>query len=162
NEEVDLATRRQQLLQSIASGGMELGSNGKAKQDEDADEGPEVQSNKVAAEKAALAERLRQENIAKTAGDSEQASSAASRRGLDVNSAQRMLYGSLGVRPPKTQEQKDTLQKRLAGRQGTEMPKRKSSAQAEQAEVTEEAEADDEDAWLQRIDLRAVECCEEG
>ena len=163
NEELDLATRRQNLLQSIASGGIELGSNGKAKQDDDADEGPEVHSNRTAAEKAALADRLYKENMAKIASDPEQASSAASRRGLDVNSAQRLLYGSLGVRAPKTQEQKDATQKRLAGRQGTEMPKRKASAQAQQPEVAEEeAEADDENAWLQRIDLRAVECCEEG
>jgi hypothetical protein len=122
-----------------------------------------VHSNRTAAEKAALADRLYKENMAKIASDPDQAPSAASRRGLDVTSAQRLLYGSLGVRRPKTQEQKNALQKKLAGRQGTEMPKRKASTQAEQPKVTEkEAEADDENAWLQRIDLRAVECCEEG
>jgi hypothetical protein len=88
---------------------------------------------------------------------------APNRRGLDMSSAERLLYGSLGVRAPKTQEQKDTLQKKLAGRQGTAATKSKSKAQAKQSEIAEvEAEEEDPDAWMQRIDLRAVECCEEG
>jgi hypothetical protein len=161
SEEVDLATQRQQLLDSIASGGVEIGANGKAVREESGDEGPEVHSNRIAAEHAALTERLYRENIDSMTGDASPA--APSRRGLDMSSAERLLYGSLGVRAPKTQEQRDALQKRLAGRQGTAAPKSQSKAQPKPSEIAEpEAEEEDPDAWLQRIDLRAVECCDEG
>jgi hypothetical protein len=164
SEEVDLATQRKQLLDSIASGGVEIGVNGKAVREESGDEGPEVHSNRIAAEHAALTERLYRENINSMTGDASPA--APNRRGLDMSSAERLLYGSLGVRAPKTQEQKDATQKKLAGRQGTAAPKSKSKAQLKQPETAEpeapEAEEEDPDAWLQRIDLRAVECCDEG
>lgn len=157
--EADLAARRELLMQSIASGGIEIGANGKAVSDEDMDEGPEVQSNKLAAEKAALTEKLYQESIDSMAAQEAQQSAASNRRTLDVNSAERLLYGSLGVRTPKTQEQKDALQKKLAG---TAASKKKSKRQpdraAEEAEDAEEEVAD----WASAIDLRAVECVEEG
>lgn len=163
SEEVDLATQRQQLLASIASGGVEIGANGKAVREESGDEGPELHSNRLAAEQAALTERLYRENINSMTEDVSASPGAPNRRGLDMSSAERLLYGSLGVRAPKTQEQKDTLQKKLAGRQGTAATKSKSKAQAKQSEIAEvEAEEEDPDAWMQRIDLRAVECCEEG
>jgi len=163
SEEVDLATQRQQLLASIASGGVEIGVNGKAVREESGDEGPEVHSNKIAAEHADLTERLYRENINSMTEDASASPAVPNRRGLDMSSAERLLYGSLGVRAPKTQEQKDALQKRLAGRQGTAAPKSKSKAQPKQPEIAEaEAEEEDPDAWLQRIDLRAVECCDEG
>jgi hypothetical protein len=163
SEEVDLVTQRQQLLASIASGGVEIGVNGKAVREESGDEGPEVHSNRVAAEHAALTERLYRENINNMTDDASASPAAPNRRGLDMSSAERLLYGSLGVRAPKTQEQKDALQKRLAGRQGTAAPKSKSKAQPKQPEIAEaETEEEDPDAWLQRIDLRAVECCDEG
>jgi hypothetical protein len=163
SEEVDLATQRQQLLQSIASGGVEIGANGKAVREESGDEGPEVHSNRMAAEHAALTERLYRENINSMTEDASASPGAPNRRGLDMSSAERLLYGSLGVRAPKTQEQKDALQRKLAGRQGTAAPKSKSKAQPKQPDIAEaEAEEEDPDAWLQRIDLRAVECCEEG
>lgn len=161
NEELDLATRRQQLLNSIASGGVEIGVSGKAIQDED-EEGPEVQSNKVAAKNAALTEHLYRQNIDSMANEEAASQAASSRRGLDMSSAQRLLYGSLGVRTPKTQEQKDALQKRLADRQGTAAPKSKSKAQSKQPEVVADEVEEDTEAWMQRIDLRAVECCDEG
>lgn len=163
SEEVDLATRRQNLLDSIASGGVEIGVNGKSIREEDVDEGPEVQSNKTAAANAALTERLYKENIESMAGASPDESPATGRRNLDMSSAQRLLYGSLGVRTPKTQEQRDALQKKLAGRHGTAAPKGKASAKSKQPiAAEEEAEEEDPDAWLDKIDLRAVECCDEG
>lgn len=161
SEEADLETQRQQLLNSIASGGVEISINGKAVREEGADEGPEVHSNRTAAENAALTERLFRENINSMRADS--TAIAPSRRGLDLSSAERLLYGSLGVRAPKTQEQKDALQKRLAKRQGTAALKTKTKTQIETPEIVEEEdEEEDENAWMQRIDLRAVECCDEG
>jgi hypothetical protein len=163
DEEVDLATRRQQLLESIASGGVEISNNGKAVREEDADEGPEVQSNRIAAENAELTERLYRENINSMIGEPTTSAGAINRRGLDLSSAERLLYGSLGVRAPKTQEQKDALQKRLAAREGTAAPKSKNNKKPKQPEAVEDdAQEEDPDAWMQRIDLRAVECCDEG
>lgn len=160
--EADLAARREQLLQSIASGGVELGVNGKAVGG-DEDEGPEVQSNKVAAENAALAERLQQESIEHMAAKDAAQAAASNRRSLDMSSAERLLYGSLGLRAPKTQEQKDAIQQKLAARLGTAAPKVKSAKQPQQPAL-EEQEIDDEDTgdWRSKIELSAVECAEEG
>ncbi|KAM0720602.1 hypothetical protein Q7P37_004739 [Cladosporium fusiforme] len=156
--EADLAARREMLLQSLASGGIELRANGNAVEDEemDIDEGPEVQSNKVAAENAALTAQLYQESI-----NNQAAKDATDRRRLDMSSAERLLYGSLGVRAPKTKEQRDATQKKLASRFGTAAPKVKSTKQPEQP-AEEEDNTEVSDDWRSKIDLRAVECVEEG
>lgn len=92
---------------------------------------------------------------------------AAPRARLNLASSQRLVFGSLGVRVPKTQQERDALQKKLADR-----PKR--NAKLEQvdspqtnnesiaAPVPATPDDTESEAWRSRIHLTAVECCDEG
>ncbi|GAB1731495.1 hypothetical protein NU195Hw_g1497t1 [Hortaea werneckii] len=100
-------------------------------------------------------------------------SSVARRSKLDVAGSKRLLLGSLGVRVPKTQQEKDALQKKLKDRNNQRMapppdpeapapePKRASKTAPTEDQQGHESEDDDE-SWREKIDLNAVECCEEG
>lgn len=71
-----------------------------------------------------------------------------------VSAAQRLIYGSLGLKAPKTQADKDALQRKLADR---------SRKSAEQAVAEEQADQDeDPEAWRERVVMSAVECVDEG
>ena len=75
---------------------------------------------------------------------------------LDISGAKRMLFGSLGLRTPKTkQEESETREKLMKDIRPIKTP------QVErQPESLEDIAADD--SWKQKIDLRAVECCHDG
>ncbi|KAK3672715.1 hypothetical protein LTR78_007301 [Recurvomyces mirabilis] len=96
--------------------------------------------------------------------------SVARRAKLDLAGSQRMLFGSLGVRAPQTAEERVALQKKLAekakqrlllpGMTPRKIPQKRPEVLSAEAEAR--AQAEDENAWLSKIDLSAVECCEEG
>ncbi|KAK4503710.1 hypothetical protein PRZ48_004625 [Zasmidium cellare] len=88
--------------------------------------------------------------------DSEEAP-ATHRARLNLASANRLVFGSLGVRTPRTQADKDALQKRLSARASRNVP-------SKEVEPAQPEVADDEDpeAWRDKIELSAVECCDEG
>merc|ERR1712230_89455 len=100
-------------------------------------------------------------------------SSVARRSKPDVAGSKRLLLGSLGVRVPKTQQEKDALQKKLKDRNNQRMapppdleapalaPKIASKTTPTEDQQGHESEDDDE-SWREKIDLNAVECCEEG
>lgn len=78
---------------------------------------------------------------------------------LDVSSAKRMLFGSLGLRTPKTKDDEVRMREKLMK---DVRPPREPHV-AEKFETAENflAVAEDE-SWKDKIDLRAVECCYEG
>lgn len=85
--------------------------------------------------------------------------SGAPRSKLDVASTRRLLFGSLGVRNPKSKADEAKVQEQL----------RKTSHKAGKGPAIEEpagaASTHDEltgDAWKEKIVLSAVECCDEG
>ncbi|KAK4555858.1 hypothetical protein LTR86_007078 [Recurvomyces mirabilis] len=96
--------------------------------------------------------------------------SVARRAKLDLAGSQRMLFGSLGVRAPQTAEERVALQKKLAekakqrlllpGMTPRKIPQKRPEVLSAEAEAR--AQAEDEDAWRGKIDLSAVECCEDG
>lgn len=87
--------------------------------------------------------------------------SSKPRAKIDLASSRRMLFGALGLRTPKTKEDEQALQSKLMK---DIKPIKQVSIQPEtshQDEVAEVAMEDDE-SWRDKIDLRAVECCQEG
>ena len=78
---------------------------------------------------------------------------------LDVSGAKRMLFGSLGLRTPKTKDDELKTREKLM----KDMRPVKDPHFSEKVETVEDlaAVADDE-SWKDKIDLRAVECCYEG
>ncbi|KAI7239225.1 hypothetical protein KC330_g2016 [Hortaea werneckii] len=99
-------------------------------------------------------------------------SSVARRSRLDVAGSKRLLLGSLGVRVPKTQEEKDALQKKLKDRNDqriapphdpeTPAPAPKKASKIAPTEDQQHESEDDGESWREKIDLNAIECCEEG
>lgn len=80
---------------------------------------------------------------------------------LDLDSSRRMLFGSLGVRTPKTKEDEtETREKLMKGFRPMKEPRFQGLAEAnELLPVDGSAENGD---WADRIVLKAVECCYEG
>jgi len=86
---------------------------------------------------------------------------------LDVASTQRLLLGSLGVRVPKTAEDREKTQQKLAAQaqrkpvtkvNGT--PKADTAPQAERD--NDDEAANDPDHWRRYINLTAIECVDEN
>ena len=83
------------------------------------------------------------------------------RRGrLDIASSRRMLFGSLGVRVPKSQEEVNAVRQKLSANIRV-APQPKPDASLKSADV-EQTEIDADDSWKTKLMLKAVECCHEG
>ena len=78
---------------------------------------------------------------------------------LDVNGAKRMLFGSLGIRTPKTKEDELKTREKLM----KDMKPVKVLHVSDEIEKVEDvAAAAQDESWKDKIDLKAVECCYEG
>ncbi|RMY69189.1 hypothetical protein D0863_06628 [Hortaea werneckii] len=185
-----LEVNRQQLLAQIAAGGIEVDSKAKRGLKRRAAD-IENHGNSEDSTTASLAptepisgdgtpENIEaQSNMAgaakkKALGVTDMIPSSVARRSkLDVAGSKRLLLGSLGVRVPKTQQEKDALQKKLKDRNNQRMapppdpeapalaPKIASKTTPTEDQQGHESE-DDNESWREKIDLNAVECCEEG
>ncbi|KAM3425621.1 hypothetical protein BST61_g7567 [Cercospora zeina] len=90
------------------------------------------------------------------ADDADQ-SSASKRARLDTKSMNRLVFGSLGLHTPKTQEERDALQKKLSVRTT------RAAAVSSEPVIGDLPEADeDSDLWREKIVLTAVECVDEN
>ncbi|KAK3326966.1 hypothetical protein B0T19DRAFT_149644 [Cercophora scortea] len=98
---------------------------------------------------------------------SEPASTASQRKSkLDVGAGRRMLFGALGLKNPKTKADEDGIRSKLMQDVWPLVNHRlqNSSDVPSQTAPAEEPTAEDEgpDAWREKINYRAVECCEDG
>lgn len=133
-EHNEFEAKRQKLLRDLASGGVAV---------------DEV------AEKENLPPSTAKESTPQK--ESEEPEEESSRRTLDVASSRRLLFGSLGLRTPKTKEDEEETRRKLAAQASTVSSRRKSS-QARPSQV-EEAPVEDEDIdWKSKLDIRATEC----
>lgn len=89
----------------------------------------------------------------------EQAASTEPRRRtrLDIASSRRLLFGSLGLRAPKTAAEEDSIRNKLMEGVKPSIQPQKDSDLPLHAES-----ALDDESWVDKIILRAVECCDEG
>ena len=78
---------------------------------------------------------------------------------LDISGAKRMLFGSLGLRTPKTKEDELKTREKLMK---DVRPVREPHVTEETETVEDVAAAADDESWKDKIDLQAVECCYEG
>ena len=80
---------------------------------------------------------------------------------LDLASSRRMLFGSLGVRTPKTKEDEtETREKLMKGFRLMKEPQSQGVAEANELLPVEGSE--ENESWADKIILKAVECCHEG
>lgn len=80
---------------------------------------------------------------------------------IDLESSRRMLFGSLGVRTPKTKEDEtETREKLMKGFRPIKEPRFQGLAEAN--ELLQVDGSEENGNWADRIVLKAVECCYEG
>ncbi|KAF2765223.1 hypothetical protein EJ03DRAFT_319858 [Teratosphaeria nubilosa] len=183
----DFEAQRKKLLQAINSGGVQVDAlKSRPKKPKishvdgsDEDDAPEEISTKAPAPASAPAleptGQAADKPKAAASGKATKAtdmvpSSVANRSRLNLDSSRRLLFGSLGVRVPKTQQEEAALQKRLADRSKQRVappteagasrapPKGKESP----APVSSTSDDPNDESWRDKIELSAVECCEEG
>ncbi|KAJ5565327.1 hypothetical protein N7513_001569 [Penicillium frequentans] len=86
------------------------------------------------------------------------------RRTLDVESSRRLLFGSLGVRTPKTKEDEEATIRKLAA-QASKVSKKPSKKAPVEKELPVEEDSDDNNVvpnWQDKLIIRATECVVEG
>lgn len=98
---------------------------------------------------------------AKVESVSNNAKTPRRRSKLDLESSRRMLFGSLGVRTPKTKEDEtETREKLIKGLRPMKEPRFRGLAEANELLPVDGVE--EHGNWADRIVLKAVECCYEG
>ncbi|KAE8398217.1 hypothetical protein BDV37DRAFT_34616 [Aspergillus pseudonomiae] len=132
--------RRQRLLRDIESGGIDI-TDGTFSPLKSAEGSNQKQSKELTKERDAAVEE---------AGE---VGPEPKRRTLDVASSRRLLFGSLGVRTPRTKEDEEATRKKLAGKASNFVPQKKVSD-----EPTGALESDLEEDWENKLIIRATEC----
>lgn len=145
NKDAEFEARRQELLASLSSGGVDVGvtlSNGTA-----AAKKPNGTASH-SADKSSPVPTSTEKDIASSA-------SAKKKSKVDMDAGRRLLFGALGIKNPKTKADEENIRNKLM--------KDVRKVKEPEPEVPEAA-ADDEDmdTWREKITLRAVECCQEG
>lgn len=80
---------------------------------------------------------------------------------LDVAGSRRMLFGSLGLRNPKTKADEERTRAKIM-ENATRPRSNKASIPAEGPSAEQAQEPEDPDFWKSKIVITAVECCDEG
>jgi hypothetical protein len=132
--------RRNDLLSAISSGGI-------------ANTSSSIPTSIIEAEKSASA--MSTPTDSKRGSPATEVTSAGKRIRLDINGSRRAIFGSLGQRTPKTQEDAEKVRNRLArlGDRG----KKTDKSETKEAEQQED-EDPLSDAWRSKIKLMAVDC----
>ncbi|CAG8063160.1 unnamed protein product [Penicillium salamii] len=147
-EQKEFEAKRQKLLRDLASG------NGV-----DVDQTSEKEN---VPPPASAAEAPTSEQVSTEEKPEEESSKeAAHRRTLDVASSRRMLFGSLGMRTPKTKEEEEQTRRKLAAKaSASARPQRPSQIFQENADQMDEDDDDNEHEgdWMNKLVVHAVEC----
>jgi hypothetical protein len=187
-KKAEFEARRQQLLAAIASGGIEVGPDSSSKrrsrnitgtpdlQMSDANLVSEDAQLKTSSKSLANADNHSAEingivsslpNVSTTAvcvsGEAAESVSDPAprfRKKLDIGAAGRLVFGALGVRTPKTKAEKEKVRNDLMKHIRPTQPA--SNVERIDDTVDPGSEHNDPDAWEKVINLRAVECCDEG
>ncbi|KAJ5096313.1 hypothetical protein NUU61_005669 [Penicillium alfredii] len=135
-EQREFEAKRQKLLRDLASGGVDV---------DETSEKENVPPHQAAAMEAAFSEE---------AADADKYNNElANRRTLDIASSRRMLFGSLGMRTPRTKEDEDETRRKFAAQASTVQPRKKT---VDTQPVEEDSESDVD--WENKLVIRATEC----
>lgn len=135
-EQRDFEAKRQKLLRDLAAGGV------------DVDETSEKEN--VPPQPAAAEQIAPEKNVDAEKPEAE----PSNRRQLDIASSRRLLFGSLGMRTPKTKEDEEAARSKLAA-QASAVQNRKKPAEVQPAQ---EEEDESDVAWQNKLIIRATEC----
>lgn len=141
-EQEDFEAKRQKLLRDLESGGVDVSYMS---------EKENIRPSSVAPDTSELED---QDEQYETANDTAQATPEVTkqRRSLDVASTRRLLFGSLGVRTPRSKAEEEATRKKLAGKF------RESTHQQAEQPPAEPQESEPEVDWREKLILGATEC----
>ncbi|PYH64076.1 uncharacterized protein BO88DRAFT_491729 [Aspergillus vadensis CBS 113365] len=137
-ERAEFEAKRQKLLRDLASGGVDV---------------TEVKQKEIASPQSVKAIDQKQP-ATNVANGEDEAEPPSKRRTLDVASSRRMLFGSLGVRTPRTKEDEEATRRKLAGKVNNQVQPSKSPKE----DTAQAPESDSEENWQDKLILRATEC----
>ena len=80
---------------------------------------------------------------------------------LDIASSRRLLFGSLGLRTPKSKDDEDKMREKLKENIRPVLQSLNNSTESSAANLNSDT-ADGDDTWKGKIILKAVECCDDG
>ncbi|KAI9368282.1 hypothetical protein BJX61DRAFT_546685 [Aspergillus egyptiacus] len=137
--------KRQKLLRDLESGGVDISL---------LDEKENIGPSPAEPESSQQADDHDEHYV--TANDTTEATpDIPQRRTLDVASTRRLLFGSLGVKTPRTKEEEEATRKKLAGKAQKVAPQPKEQGDAE---AVESHESEPEVDWREKLILGATEC----
>ncbi|KAL5334841.1 hypothetical protein BJX70DRAFT_376826 [Aspergillus crustosus] len=140
-EQEEFEAKRRKLLRDLESGGVDISY---------------LSEKENVSPKSAGADTSQLDNDEhyETANDTtEPTPEAPKRRTLDVSSTRRLLFGSLGVRTPRSNEEEEATRKKLAGKQRKNIPR-----EPVQTTTNEDVESEPEVDWHEKLILGATEC----
>ncbi|KAI1653862.1 hypothetical protein F4813DRAFT_373039 [Daldinia decipiens] len=163
DEKALFEAKRQELLNAIASGGIEIGLPTRLNES----------SRTFASTKRKLDEHnepnrqvIQPDTSAMTPVDEDADSSASVQKKLrvDIGAGRRLIFGALGLRNPKTKEDEDKLREKLMRNIRPLDNPRLSQGKDGTRQINEDGPTveDDLESWKDKIIYRAVECCYEG
>ncbi|KAF7714740.1 Uncharacterized protein PECH_007723 [Penicillium ucsense] len=138
DEQREFEARREKLLRDLASGGVDVDGTSEKQRKQPQRSGD---SNSV------------ERSVSANAGVAGEVSNP---RKLDIESSRRMLFGSLGVRTPKTEEDVEATRRKLAAQASTVHSRKAKAPRPPVEEMNEESDGDDD--WENKLVIKAVEC----
>ena len=140
-EQQEFEAKRQRLLRDLESGGVDI----------DVFNEKENVPSTQDVEKEAVVQPEED-----TATENIETAEPLKKRSLDVASTKRLLFGSLGVRTPRSKEDEEATRKKLAGKVNNFQSQ--SKAGEEERQAAEESENDLDENWKDKLVIRATEC----
>ncbi|KAI1453560.1 hypothetical protein F4805DRAFT_363882 [Annulohypoxylon moriforme] len=164
DEKALFEAKRQELLNAIANGGVEVGPSSQL---DDSLNNSNVTKRKRQEQDGLDDQAVQEATPAKTPAnqDDQSSASAQKKRRIDVGAGRRMLFGALGLRNPKNKEDEEKLRAGLMKDvRPLENPRLKQDLKGTQPTDDDGGKPTEEDldSWKNKIIYRAVECCQEG
>ncbi|KAH7025704.1 uncharacterized protein B0I36DRAFT_351683 [Microdochium trichocladiopsis] len=171
DEKAAFEAKRQALLDALANGGIEVGPGGSTNLGQ---ANPPVPSSKRKRdEEPVLSERQQQDSMDIVDNDTPPPAatqptspeSQQKRQRFDLAAGKRLLFGALGLRAPKTADDAEKVRSQLMKDVRPLVNARLEADKAKkemELSKSHDAEDEDPDAWREKINYRAVECCQEG
>ncbi|KAI1207165.1 uncharacterized protein F4807DRAFT_435928 [Annulohypoxylon truncatum] len=164
DEKALFEAKRQELLDAIADGGVEVGP---PSQSDESSRTSNLTKRKRQEQDGLDQQATQEATPAKTPAseDDQSPASTQKRRRIDVSAGRRMLFGALGLRNPKTKEDEEKLRAKLM-KDVRPLENLRLKQDPKDAQLIGESEGksteEDLDSWKNKIIYRAVECCQEG
>ncbi|OTB00959.1 hypothetical protein M426DRAFT_323849 [Hypoxylon sp. CI-4A] len=162
DEKALFEAKRQELLDAIANGGIEVGPSSQV---EDSTSLSTATKRKRNDQTEITQQNSLETNPTETPAseDVHSSGSAQKKRRVDVGAGRRLLFGALGVRNPQTKKDEDDLREKfMENVRPHENPRLEKENTAPQQENEEDGEIEEGlDSWQDKIAYRAVECYDE-